>query len=205
MLASIIGGLTIPGEELAAVNNPNPAPVAAGPAAAPVRIAEVPPQPAPEPVRAAPLEPRPVIAKPDPKPAAKAGAKPAAAKVDPKAKKPDPKADPKAKKPDLKKPDPKKPDPAKAEPSRVWVQVAGGANEASLAKAWKAVVAKAPVAMKGKTAWSTPLRATNRVLAGPFKSSAEAQAFVNTLGKAGVSGFVFSSEAGQKITRLAIK
>ena len=59
--------------------------------------------------------------------------------------------------------------------------------------------------MKGKSAWSAPLRATNRVLAGPFKTSAEAQSFVNTLGKAGVSAFVFTSEAGQKIIRLGVK
>ncbi|RYD46635.1 MAG: SPOR domain-containing protein, partial [Sphingomonadales bacterium] len=147
-------------------------------------------------------EPKPVVAKvePKPKPApAKSEAKPAA-KPDPKAKASDTKADAKGKKPDL-----KKPDPAKAEPSRFWVQVAGGANAASLSKAWNAVVAKAPVAMKGKSAWSTPLRATNRVLAGPFKSNAEAQAFVNTLSKSGVSAFAFTSEAGQKITRLTIK
>jgi hypothetical protein len=112
------------------------------------------------------------------------------------------KPDPKAKKPDPKKPEPKKPDPAKAEPKRVWVQVAGGANVDSLPKAWKAAVAKAPAAFKGKSGWWTPLRATNRVLTGPFKSAAEAQAFVNSLGKAGASGFVFTSDAGQKVTKL---
>lgn len=151
----------------------------AEPAPAPVRIAELPPKPKPEAAK-----PKPEAAKPDTK---------------------TPKPDAKAKKPAPKKPDPKKPDPAKAEPSRAWVQVAGGANEAALTKAWKAVVAKAPAAMKGKSGWSTPLRATNRVLAGPFKSTAEAQAFVNTLGKSGVSAFVFTSEAGQKITRLTLK
>ena len=62
--------------------------------------------------------------------------------------------------------------------------------------------AKAPAAFRGKSAWSTPLRATNRVLAGPFKTAGEAQAFVNTVGKAGISAFVFTSEAGQKVTKL---
>ncbi|MEP9360148.1 tetratricopeptide repeat protein [Sphingomonas sp. KR3-1] len=199
-LAAIVGGITIPAEELATVTAPPPEEPVAAPA--PVRVAEakpVPAKPKPEPAAAKP-DPK----KPDPK-----------AKLDPKAK-PDPKAkaDPKAKPdaedgkkgkldPKAKKPDPKKPDPAKADLARVWVQVAGGANEDSLAKAWKAVVAKAPAALKGKAAWTTPLRATNRVLTGPFKTSAEAQAFVNTLGKAGVSGFVFTSEAGQKVTKLA--
>ena len=91
---------------------------------------------------------------------------------------------------------------AKASPSRVWVQVAGGASEGDLPKAWAAVRAKAPAAFKGKQGWSTPLRFTNRVLAGPFKSSAEAQSFVNELTKAGISSFVFTSAAGQKIDKL---
>ncbi|MET0307610.1 MAG: SPOR domain-containing protein [Sphingomonas sp.] len=183
-LASIVAGITIPAEELEAANRP------AEPFAAPV--------PVPAPVK---LAPKPV-AKPEP-------VKPEAEKTDVKAKpgaakgKADAvKADPKAKKPDPKKPDPKKPDPAKAEPKRIWVQVAGGANVDSLPKAWKAVVGKAPGSFKGKSGWWTPLRATNRLLTGPFKTAAEAQAFVNSLGKTGVSGFVFTSDAGQKVTRL---
>ncbi len=171
VLAAIVAGITIPGEELQIVT------------AAPVDLP-------PEPVRAAAAAPE--VARPTPKPVAKSKpepVKPEPAKVDPKSKKPDPKA--------AKKPDPK----VKVEPARVWVQVAGGANQASLSKAWKAVVAKAP-ALKGKSGWWTPLRATNRVLTGPFKTAAEAQAFVNMLGKSGVSGFVFTSEAGQKVTRL---
>lgn len=195
MLAAIVGGITIPADELAAVTATPTEPVEA-PAPEPLRVAEARPaalpKPKPEPVAAKP-KPEPVMAKADPK------------RPDPKAKptpeeirkgKPDPKAT-------TEKPEAKKPDPAKTDPSRIWVQVAGGANEESLAKAWKGVVAKAPAAMKGKRAWTTPLRATNRVLAGPFKTSAEAQAFVNMLGKAGVSGFVFTSEAGQKVTKLA--
>lgn len=184
VLAAIVAGITIPGEELQIVT------------AAPV---DLPPEPArvaaaaPEAARPAPAKP--ASAKPGPEPAksepakSKDAKKAELAKVDPKAKKPDPKA---------KKPEPK----TRADPARVWVQVAGGANQASLPKAWKAVVAKAP-ALKGKAGWWTPLRATNRVLTGPFKTAAEAQAFVNTLGKSGVSGFVFTSEAGQKVTRLA--
>ena len=57
----------------------------------------------------------------------------------------------------------------------------------------------------GRQGWTTPLRATNRVLAGPFKTDAEARGFVNQLGKAGVSAFTFSSDAGQVVTRLAAK
>jgi Flp pilus assembly protein TadD len=90
----------------------------------------------------------------------------------------------------------------KGEAARIWVQVAGGANEASLEKAWAGVKTKAPDLFRGRQGWSTPLRATNRVLTGPFKSADDAQEFVNKLSKAGLSGFVFTSTKGQKIDRL---
>ncbi len=91
----------------------------------------------------------------------------------------------------------------KADPVRIWVQVAGGATESDLAKAWKQTSAKAPEAFKGRSGWTTPLRATNRVLTGPFKTEVEARAFVNKLSKEGVSAFTFTSTAGQKIAKLA--
>lgn len=194
VLAAIVAGITIPGEELQIVNA-TPVDLPPEPARVAATVPEV-ARPTPKPEAA-----KPPVAKPKPEPTkpelakGKDAKKAELAKLDPKAKKADPaKSDPKAKKPE---PKPKVP----AEPARVWVQVAGGANEASLPKAWKAVVAKAP-ALKGKAGWWTPLRATNRVLTGPFKTATEAQAFVNTLGKSGVSGFVFTSEAGQKVTKL---
>jgi Flp pilus assembly protein TadD len=93
----------------------------------------------------------------------------------------------------------------KGEPARVWVQVAGGANEAALEKAWNALRTKAPDLFRNRQGWSTPLRATNRVVTGPFKSEEEAQAFVNQMAKAGLSGFVFTSTKGQQVTRLSGK
>jgi Flp pilus assembly protein TadD len=93
----------------------------------------------------------------------------------------------------------------KANPSRIWVQVAGGANEGDLAKAWARVKARAPEAFQGKQGWSTPLNATNRVLAGPFKSDEAAQDFVNQLAKKGISAFPFTSAKGQKIDKLPVK
>jgi len=93
----------------------------------------------------------------------------------------------------------------KGEPARVWVQVAGGANEGDLRKAWAALLSKAPDLFRGRQGWSTPLRATNRVLTGPFASADDAQSFVNRMSKAGLSGFVFTSSKGQKIDRLGSK
>jgi len=93
----------------------------------------------------------------------------------------------------------------KGDPARIWVQVAGGANQAALEKAWNGLKTKAPDLFRNRQGWSTPLRATNRVLTGPFKSDDEAQVFVNQLAKAGLSGFVFTSAKGQKIDRLGGK
>ena len=93
----------------------------------------------------------------------------------------------------------------RAQPPRIWVQVAGGANEAGLASAWKIMKGKAPGVLGGKQAYTTPLRATNRVLTGPFKTDAEARAYVNQLAKSGVNAFTFTSDKGQKITKLDVK
>lgn len=93
----------------------------------------------------------------------------------------------------------------KAEPERIWVQVAGGSSVRDLPREWKRVADKAPAAFKGRTAYTTPLRFTNRVLAGPFKTEDAAQSFVNQIARAGLTGFVFVSEAGQKIDKLPLK
>ncbi len=94
---------------------------------------------------------------------------------------------------------------ARANPERIWVQVAGGAYAGDLPKAYAAVKAKAPTVFGSRGGWSTPLRATNRVLTGPFKSDGEARSFVNQLAKAGVSAFTFTSDAGQAVTKLPAK
>ncbi|VXC44175.1 CHAT domain-containing protein [Sphingomonas sp. AX6] len=91
---------------------------------------------------------------------------------------------------------------APADPARHWVQVAGGARAADLYKDWDRLAKQSPAAFKGKQGWTTPLRATNRLLAGPFKTSGEAQTFVNAIAKDGISAFAWESEAGQKIETL---
>ncbi len=94
---------------------------------------------------------------------------------------------------------------ARANPERIWVQVSTGATEGDLPKAWKGVKAKAPAVVGSRSGWTTPWKATNRVLAGPFKTDAEARTFVNQLAKEGVSTFSFTSEPGQVITKLPSK
>ena len=89
----------------------------------------------------------------------------------------------------------------RAEPQRIWVQVASGANAGDLPKAWKGAQSRA-AALAGKRAYTVGNRATNRLVTGPFKTQAEARAMVNTLTKQGLSAFTFTSEPGQKMTRL---
>jgi hypothetical protein len=94
---------------------------------------------------------------------------------------------------------------ARANPARIWVQIASGANDAYLGQAWKTITAKAPQAFRGKAGYSQSVRATNRVMTGPFKTDAEARAFVNQLAKQGVPSYSVSTEAGEAVTRLPAK
>lgn len=92
---------------------------------------------------------------------------------------------------------------APKEPSRVWVQIAGGANKDALPKEFGRLKDKAPKLLASRTAWTTPLRATNRLLVGPFKTEKEAQSFVNELTKSGLTGFAWTSPEGQAVVKLA--
>jgi hypothetical protein len=155
-------------------------------------------EPAPAPIQLAQAEVKP----PAPKPAAK---KPEPKKVEEEKQEPKKveakKVEPK--KPEAKKAEAKKADPAKAAPSRVWVQIAGGADKKALPREYARLKAKAPKLLGARGAWTTPLRATNRLLVGPFKTDKEAQAFVNELNKLDFEAFSWTSPAGQEIEKLA--
>ncbi|HEX2763860.1 MAG TPA: SPOR domain-containing protein [Allosphingosinicella sp.] len=92
-----------------------------------------------------------------------------------------------------------------AEPSRIWVQIAGGADKSALPREFARLKAKAPKAFAARGAWTTPLNATNRLLVGPFPNAQAAQAFVNQLKAASLGGFAWTSAAGQKIEKLPAK
>lgn len=94
---------------------------------------------------------------------------------------------------------------AKANPARIWVQVATGSNSRGLALTWRKIRDANEKLLKPYGGFSLPYRATNRVLAGPLRSSADARALVTALGKSGVSASSFSSEAGQEVVTLAGK
>lgn len=93
----------------------------------------------------------------------------------------------------------------KRNPARLWVQVATGNNERALPSTWARIRDDNETALKGRSAWSVPFRATNRLLVGPMKSPGDARALVNALAKGGVSANTFSSEAGQEVARVAGK
>jgi Flp pilus assembly protein TadD len=133
-----------------------------------------------------------VAALPDAEPEPPAASPPPRAKAQP----PRPAASAKSKKPVPPKP---------ADPARHWVQVAGGANTAWLPREYARLKAKAPKLLGARSAWTIAVNATNRLLVGPFASTKEAQAFVNELAKQSLSGFVWSSAAGQKIDKLPAK
>lgn len=109
------------------------------------------------------------------------------------------------KKPDPKKPEAKKaakPDPKKTEPSRIWAQIATGSDKAALGRDYQKMVKKAPAVFKGKTPWTASYKASRRLLVGPFDSQKQAQDF---LGKSGVTGFAWTSAAGEAVEKLPLK
>jgi hypothetical protein len=92
-----------------------------------------------------------------------------------------------------------------ANPSRHWVQIAGGVDRASLPREFARLRALAPQQLGRRTAFTAPLRTTNRLLVGPFASAREAQDFVNQLARHNVEAFAWTSAAGQEIDRLAAR
>ena len=94
---------------------------------------------------------------------------------------------------------------APKEPSRIWVQLAASQNKAAFPAEFKRLKAKAPDLFKGKSAWTAPSRASNRLLVGPFETDKEAREFVNGLSKASIESFSWKSEAGQAVEKLPAK
>ena len=89
---------------------------------------------------------------------------------------------------------------APSHPSRIWVQVATGRDKNALNFDWKRMVREAPELFKGQRPHIASWGQTNRLLAGPFASQKEANAFLASLKKQGISGgFLWTSPAGQVV------
>lgn len=88
-------------------------------------------------------------------------------------------------------------------PSRIWVQVATGRNRSALGFDWRRMARENPAVFKGRSPNVTAWGQANRLLAGPFPTAREANAFLAQLKKAGIDGaFVWTSPAGQVVEAL---
>ena len=91
---------------------------------------------------------------------------------------------------------------APIEPSRIWVQVATGRDRSALRWDWRRFAREAPDILVQKGPFVASWGETNRLLAGPYDSRADANAAVNALAEQGIGAFRFTSEDGQRIERL---
>ncbi|WP_162875579.1 SPOR domain-containing protein [Sphingomonas crusticola] len=91
---------------------------------------------------------------------------------------------------------------ARKNPARHWVQVAGGANKADLGREWAKLKAKWPTQLAGRSPWTTHYRFTNRLLIGPFATSAAAQDWVGDRKKEGFATFRVETAAGDPVERV---
>ncbi|HWI86724.1 MAG TPA: SPOR domain-containing protein [Sphingomonas sp.] len=91
---------------------------------------------------------------------------------------------------------------ARQNPARHWVQVAGGANKRDLGKAWDKLRQQWPAQLAGRSPWTTHYRFTNRLLIGPFATSAAAQNWVGERKKEGFASFRVETRAGELVERV---
>lgn len=88
-------------------------------------------------------------------------------------------------------------------PSRIWVQVATGRDKKALAFDWRRMAKDDAALFKGRKAFTTTWGQANRLLTGPFDTTAQANAFLGQLKKAGIGGaFAWNSPAGQVVDAL---
>ena len=107
-------------------------------------------------------------------------------------------------KPEVEQPKPEKPKPAPpSHPSRIWVQLGVGQDKAAMAYDWRKLTRKFPDLFKGKKAYVSEMGRTNRMLAGPFDSMKDANAFISSLEKSQIDRpYVWTSPAGQVVDTL---
>nr|WP_277754136.1 SPOR domain-containing protein [Porphyrobacter sp. GA68] len=89
-----------------------------------------------------------------------------------------------------------------AHPARIWVQLAAGANRDALSFDWRRLSRQGGKVLSGKEPHVTQWGRTNRLLAGPYATTREADAAVKALQEAGLDSFRYQSPEGQEITPL---
>jgi Flp pilus assembly protein TadD len=90
------------------------------------------------------------------------------------------------------------------EPARIWVQVATGA-EAALGGDYRRFARKSPDLFKGKEGWTSVWGRSSRLLVGPFPDNKSAKKWETEYRKAGGNGFLWQSETGTPVKKLAAK
>ncbi|WP_338501169.1 SPOR domain-containing protein [Sphingomonas kaistensis] len=155
------------------------------------------------------LASRPASDEPAKKPATKAAAKPAPTKLAAKDSKAVKAAEDAAKtkngKTVTKAEDTKTPAKATASASRIYVQLAGGANADQMNREYDRIRKAKPALFKARTPMVSAVKGWSRLVVGPFKDSDAAQDFVNDLHGAKLSGFVWNAPAGLKLDKLTTK
>ena len=95
--------------------------------------------------------------------------------------------------------------PAKAFSSRIYVQLAGGANADRMNREYDRIRKAKPALFRSRTPLVSAVKGWSRLVVGPFKDADEAQGFVNDLHAAKLEGFVWTAPSGLKLDKLAAK
>lgn len=88
-----------------------------------------------------------------------------------------------------------------ANPSRHWVQIATG-QRAALGFTFNRIRQNAPDLFRNRAAHTAAMGQSSRLLVGPFATPAEARTFMNQLARQDIDAFVWTSPAGEEVTRL---
>lgn len=98
-----------------------------------------------------------------------------------------------------------KPAKATASASRIYVQLAGGANADQMNREYDRIRKAKPTLFRARTPMVSAVKGWSRLVVGPFKGTDEAQDFVNDLHAAKLEGFVWNAPSGLKLEKLAAK
>lgn len=98
-----------------------------------------------------------------------------------------------------------KPVRAAAAPSRIYVQLAGGANADRMSREYDRIRKIKAALFRARQPLVSEVKGWSRLLVGPFKDADDAQAFVNDLHAAKLDGFVWTAPSGLKLEKLASK
>jgi tetratricopeptide (TPR) repeat protein len=94
---------------------------------------------------------------------------------------------------------------APASASRIYVQLAGGANADRMGREFDRIRKTKAALFRSRQPLVSEVKGWSRLLVGPFKDADEAQEFVNNLHAAKLEGFVWTAPGGLKLEKLASK